>query len=125
MPMATHMQGMTQPRIHPTDIILHARSRSLEVRFDNGERFVLPWEYLRVYSPSSEVRGRRGRDSILVTGKQNVVLEDIRPVGNYALKLVFDDGHQSGLYDWRYLHELGSNYDRYWHEYQARVAAGS
>ncbi len=114
---------MAENRVHPTDIILRASSRSLEVRFDNGESFDLPWEYLRVYSPSSEVRGRRGRDSILVTGKQDVVLEDIKPVGNYALKLLFDDGHQSGLYDWTYLYELGSNQARYWQNYLDRVAA--
>ena len=108
-------------KIQPTDIILHERSRSLGIHFNNGEHYDLPWEYLRVYSPSSEVRGRRGSDSILVTGKQNVSISDIKPVGNYAVKLFFDDGHHSGLYDWKYLHELGSNYDKYWRNYCLRA----
>jgi len=108
-------------KIQPTDIILHERSRSLEIQFNNGEHYDLPWEYLRVYSPSSEVRGRRGSDSILVAGKENVSISDIKPVGNYAVKLFFDDGHHSGLYDWKYLHELGSNYTLYWQNYCLRV----
>ncbi|MGB5768112.1 MAG: gamma-butyrobetaine hydroxylase-like domain-containing protein, partial [Arenicellales bacterium] len=74
-------------KIHPIDVILHRGSRSLEIQFNNGEHYDLPWEYLRVYSPSSEVRGRRGSDSILVTGKENVSISDIKPVGNYAVKL--------------------------------------
>lgn len=108
-------------KIQPLNIILHKQSRSLEIQFNNGERFGLPWEYLRVYSPSSEVRGRRGRGSILITGKENVAISDIKPVGNYAVKLYFDDGHHSGLYDWKYLHELGTNYTQYWHNYRLRV----
>ena len=108
-------------KIHPIDIILHKRTRTLEIQFNNGERFDLPWEYLRVYSPSSEVKGRRGKDSILVTGKENVSISDVKPVGNYAVKLFFDDGHDSGLYDWKYLHELGSNHTEYWQKYCLRV----
>lgn len=112
-------------KIHPIDLILHKHTRTLEIQFSNGEHFDLPWEYLRVYSPSSEVRGRRGNDSILVTGKENVSISDIKPVGNYAVKLFFDDGHHSGLYDWKYLHELGSNYTKYWQKYRLRVAQKS
>lgn len=108
-------------KINPVDIILHKRSRSLEIQFNNGEQYDLPWEYLRVHSPSSEVRGRRGSDSILITGKENVAISDIKPVGNYAVKLFFDDGHHSGLYDWMYLHELGSNFTQYWQNYLLRV----
>ena len=107
--------------IHPIDVILHKRTRTLEIQFNNGEHFDLPWEYLRVYSPSSEVRGRRGSDSKLVMGKENVSISDIKPVGNYAVKLFFDDGHHSGLYDWKYLYELGSNHTKYWHNYRKRV----
>ena len=114
-----------QNKIIPVDVILHKRSRSLEVQFNNGDQYGLPWEYLRVYSPSSEVRGRRGIDSILVRGKENVSVVDIKPVGNYALKLFFDDGHQSGLYDWKYLHELGTNYRQYWQQYRMRIATES
>ena len=114
-----------QNKIIPVDVILHKRSRSLEVQFNNGDQYDLPWEYLRVYSPSSEVRGRRGIDSILVRGKENVSVVDIKPVGNYALKLFFDDGHHSGLYDWKYLHELGTNYRQYWQQYRMRIATES
>jgi len=108
-------------KILPVDVILHKQSRSLVVKFNNGELYDLPWEYLRVYSPSSEVRGRRGIDSILVRGKENVSVVDIKPVGNYALKLFFDDGHHSGLYDWKYLYELGSNYRQNWQQYRMRI----
>ncbi|PLY13434.1 MAG: 1-(5-phosphoribosyl)-5-((5-phosphoribosylamino)methylideneamino)imidazole-4-carboxamide isomerase [Sedimenticola sp.] len=107
----------------PSDIILHQQSRTLEVLFDNGERFNLPWEYLRVFSPSKEVRARFGKDRILVLNKQDVVLKEIKPIGNYALKLYFDDGHNSGLYDWRFLYELGVNQEKYWQEHLDRVAA--
>jgi DUF971 family protein len=112
-----------QTNAKPTDIILHNQSRTLEVVFDSGERFNLPWEYLRVFSPSKEVRGRFGKDRILVLDKQDVVLQEIKPIGNYALKLYFDDGHNSGLYDWRFLHELGINQAQYWREHLQRVAA--
>ena len=106
-----------------TDIILHQQSRTLEVVFDNGERYQLPWEYLRVFSPSKEVRARFGKDRILVLNKQDVVLENIKPVGNYAVKLYFNDGHNSGLYDWRYLYDLGINQEKNWKEHLQRVAA--
>ncbi len=106
----------------PTDIVLHKQSRTLELVFDNGERFNLPWEYLRVFSPSKEVRARFGKERILVLNKQDVVLEQIKPIGNYALKLYFDDGHNSGLYDWRFLYELGVNQEKYWQEHLERVA---
>jgi len=111
-----------QTKTKPTDIILHNQSRTLEVVFDTGERFQLPWEYLRVFSPSKEVRARFGKDRILVLDKQNVVLKEIKPIGNYALKLYFDDGHNSGLYDWRFLYELGVHQEQYWQEHLDRVA---
>ncbi len=112
---------------HPIAVkfVLHTKPRTLEVVFDNGDKFALPWEYLRVYSPSAEVRSRVKQQQILVTNKQSVAITDIKPVGNYAVKLLFDDGHHTGIYDWRYLYELGSNYDQYWQEYLERLRASS
>ena len=95
----------------PVKFVLHTEPRTLEVVFDNGDRFVLPWEYLRVYSPSAEVRSRVKQERKLVTNKQSVVLTEIRPVGNYAVKLLLDDGHHTGIYDWRYLYDLGCNHE--------------
>jgi len=109
----------------PAEIRLHTESHTLEVVFDSGASFDLPWEYLRVFSPSAEVRGRRGKDRLLVVGKEDVVVTRIEPVGNYAVKIFFDDGHKTGIYDWRYLHELGENRDRNWKDHLARVAAES
>lgn len=106
----------------PTDIILHKQAHTLELVFDNGERFNLPWEYLRTFSPSKEVRARFGKDRILVLDKQDVVLEQMKPIGNYALKMFFSDGHNSGLYDWRFLYELGVNQEKYWQDHLDRVA---
>jgi DUF971 family protein len=107
----------------PTEIQLHKASRVLEVAFDTGERFQLPCEYLRVYSPSAEVLGRHEGESKLQLGKENVSITDIQPVGNYSVKLFFDDGHRSGLYDWSYLYHLGREQDRLWSEYLERLAA--
>lgn len=105
----------------PTQIILHQSSKTLEIRFDDGKDFTLPWEYLRVFSPSAEVRARRGKGRLLVRNKQQVAITEIKPIGNYAVKLFFDDGHNSGLYDWRYLYELGVNHDAYWREHLERL----
>lgn len=106
----------------PTEIRLRTRSRLLEVTFDDGNRFELPFEYLRVFSPSAEVKGHGPGQGVLVTGKAEVGVRAIEPVGQYAVKLVFDDGHDTGLYSWKYLHELGRERDRKWAEYQSRVA---
>lgn len=111
-----------QTKTKPTELILHNQSRTLEVAFDNGERFNLPWEYLRVFSPSKEVRARFGKQRILVLDKEEVVLEQIKPIGNYAVKLYFNDGHHSGLYDWRFLYELGIKQAENWQEHLERVA---
>ncbi len=109
----------------PTDLKLHQHSRKLEVSFDDGSVFELPCEYLRVYSPSAEVRGHGPDQAVLQVGKENVNITAIEPVGNYAVKLVFDDGHDSGLYSWSYLHELGSRRAEYWARYlEALAAAG-
>ncbi len=107
----------------PTEIRLRTRSRLLEVTFDDGNRFELPFEYLRVHSPSAEVKGHGPGEGVLVTGKESVGIRAIEPVGQYAVKLVFDDGHDTGLYSWKYLHELGRERDRKWAQYRARIRA--
>ncbi|MGH8260591.1 MAG: gamma-butyrobetaine hydroxylase-like domain-containing protein [Steroidobacteraceae bacterium] len=107
----------------PTEIRLRTRSRVLDVTFDDGSRFELPLEYLRVYSPSAEVKGHGPGEGILVTGKESVGVRAIEPVGQYAVKLVFDDGHDTGLYSWKYLHELGREREQKWAAYQARRRA--
>jgi DUF971 family protein len=91
----------------PLEIKLRTRSRLLEVAFDDGRRFELPFEYLRVNSPSAEVQGHGAGQKITVTGKENVGIRAVEPVGQYAVKLVFDDGHDTGLYTWKYLYKLG------------------
>lgn len=106
----------------PTEIKLHRKSRILEVHFEGGEVFQLPCEYLRVYSPSAEVRGHGPGQRVLQTGKENVNIVDIRAVGNYAVKLVFDDGHSTGLYSWDYLYELGTHQQQYWQRYLDELA---
>jgi DUF971 family protein len=109
-----------------TEIKLRQRSRVLEVSFDDGSRFELPFEYLRVYSPSAEVRGHGAGEGVLVTGKHDVGVTAVEPIGQYAVRLVFDDGHDTGLFTWKYLHELGTQRQQYWAQYLARVArAGS
>ncbi|MEM7541912.1 MAG: DUF971 domain-containing protein [Pseudomonadota bacterium] len=101
----------------PTDIRLHQASRKLEVNFDDGQEFELSCEFLRVFSPSAEVRGHSPEQAVLQTGKEQVAISAVEAVGNYAVKLVFDDGHDSGIYTWDYLYDLGSNQERYWREY--------
>jgi DUF971 family protein len=91
----------------PTQITLRSRSRLLHVAFDDGTAFDLPWEYLRVHSPSAEVQGHGPGMGVLVTGKEGVGILRVEPVGQYAVKLVFDDGHDTGLFTWKYLHLLG------------------
>ena len=106
----------------PTDIKYHKRSRELEVRFADGMNGRLPAEYLRVHSPSAEVKGHAAGEGILVTGKELVGIARIDPVGRYAVKLVFDDGHDTGLYTWAVLYELASDRDRKWARYLERLA---
>ncbi len=96
-------------------------SRVLEITFDDGQRFELSFEYLRVYSPSAEVRGHGPGQEVLQIGKEAVDIERIEPVGNYAVRLFFDDGHNTGLYTWWYLHELGSQYEEKWQHYLKRL----
>ena len=101
----------------PTDIVLHRASHALEVAFDDGSRFTLPCEYLRVESPSAEVQGHGPGQKVLVAGKRDVNIAGIEPIGNYAVLLRFDDGHDSGLYSWSYLRELGLEQEARWTAY--------
>lgn len=107
----------------PTDIRLKRAERVLEVAFDNGERFVLPCEYLRVHSPSAEVQGHGPGQKVLVAGKAGVNIRGIAPVGQYAVQLLFDDGHDSGLFSWSVLLDLGRGYERNWSAYLDALAA--
>ena len=110
-----------EPHPRPIDIKLHQKSHLLELSFDDGTRFELPCEYLRVYSPSAEVRGHLPGQEKLQLGKERVNITDIQQVGSYAVKLFFDDGHNSGLYDWRYLYKLGVQRDALWRDYLQRL----
>jgi DUF971 family protein len=107
----------------PTEIRLHRHSRYLEISFANGAHFCLPCEYLRVYSPSAEVRGHTPDEAILQVDKEGVNIEDLQQIGNYAVKIYFDDGHRSGLYDWRYLYKLGRAWQPLWYDYLERLKA--
>lgn len=105
----------------PTNIVLHQQSHQLEISFDDGQTFTYPVELLRVYSPSAEVRGHWGQGAKLQLDKQDVNITDITPVGQYAIKITYDDGHDSGLYDWRYLYDLGRKQAIYWNQYLERL----
>ncbi len=102
---------------NPVNIKLHQKSRKLEVSFDTGETFNLPCEYLRVYSQSAEVAGHSPEQAVLQIGKENVNIEEITQIGNYAIKLHFSDGHDTGLYTWEHLYDLGKNHSTYWQKY--------
>ena len=110
-------------KVTPTEIQLHQKSRVLEIAFDDGERFELSCEYLRVYSPSAEVMGHGPGQEVLQIGKEDVNITAIEPVGNYAVKLVFDDNHASGLYSWEHLYNLGKNHEQKWKDYLDRLEA--
>ena len=112
---------MSHPK--PIDIILHRASHALEVAFDDGQRFTLPCEYLRVESPSAEVQGHGPGQRVLVPGKRKVNIKAIEPIGNYAVLLRFDDGHDSGIFSWTVLHELGREYEQRWAAYLAELEA--
>ena len=107
----------------PTEITLHAASRVLEVAFDDGRVFKLPFEFLRVYSPSAEVRGHGPGQETLQVGKRDVTILELEPVGHYAVRPTFSDGHDSGIYSWRYLYELGIDQERLWAEYLEQLEA--
>lgn len=107
----------------PTEIHLHQVSRVLEVAYEDGSRYRLPCEYLRVYSPSAEVMGHGPGQETLQVDKEDVSITAIEPVGNYGVKLVFSDEHDTGIYDWKYLHELGMFQTQKWQDYLDRLAA--
>ena len=106
----------------PTEINLHQKSRVLDVVFNDGRQFSLPVEYLRVFSPSAEVRGHGPGQEVLQEGKREVDINAIEPVGVYAVKFVFSDGHDTGIYSWDYLYDLGAKLDSNWKNYLARLA---
>jgi len=106
----------------PVEITLHRQSRVLEIAYADGARFRLPWEFLRVYSPSAEVRGHGPGQEVLQTGKKEVAVERVEPVGSYALQLVFSDGHDTGIYSFDLLYEYGRNQERMWARYLERLA---
>lgn len=110
----------TTPR--PTEIKLHQASKVLEVTFEDGRQFRLPCEYLRVFSPSAEVRGHGPGQEVLLAGKRDVNIAAVEPVGVYAVKLTFSDGHDTGIFSWDYLYELGMKHESNWRTYLARLA---
>ena len=107
----------------PTEIRLQKKSRQVVIAFDDGNRFELSFEYLRVNSPSAEVKGHGPGQEVLQTGKENVQVTAVEPVGHYAVRLVFDDGHDTGLYTWNYLYELGTDQGSKWQAYLDRLKA--
>ncbi len=107
--------------IKPTEINFHKVSRTLEIAFNDGAKFSLPAEYLRVYSPSAEVQGHGPGQEVLQLGKEDVNIAQLEPVGHYAINLMFDDNHDTGIYSWEYLYQLGANYDKKWETYLERL----
>lgn len=117
------MSGLTPDTPKPTDIRLHQASRKLEITFNDGAQFSWPCEFLRVYSPSAEVRGHGPGQEKLETDKEDVNIVGIEPVGLYAIKLTFTDGHDTGLYSWDYLYDLGQRQSELWADYLTRLMA--
>jgi DUF971 family protein len=117
------MAGLDATTPHPTEIKLHQASRVLELAFDDGHAFRLPYEFLRVHSPSAEVRGHGPGQETLQTGKREVTINEVEPVGHYAIRPTFSDGHDTGIYSWDYLFDLGLRHDELWQQYLERMAA--
>lgn len=117
------MSGLDKNMPTPTEITLHQKSRVLELRFSDGAHFSLPCELLRVYSPSAEVRGHGPGQETLQTGKRNVEITALEPVGNYAIQPTFSDGHNSGIFSWDLLYDYGKNQEALWADYLARIEA--
>lgn len=117
------MAGLSKTTPIPTKLVLHQRSRVLEVAFNTGEEFRLPFELLRVYSPSAEVRGHGVGQEVLQTGKREIDIEALEAVGNYAVRPRFSDGHDSGIYSWEILYDLGKHQEEWWNDYLARLEA--
>lgn len=117
------MAGLDKHTPIPTEIKLHQQSRLLEIAFNNGKVFKLPYEFLRVFSPSAAVRGHGAGQEVLQSGKRNVELAELIPVGNYAVQPRFSDGHETGIFSWDLLYSLGEHHDELWQEYLVRLAA--
>src|SRR5262245_1019597 len=117
------MAGLDRNAPIPTEIKLHQKSRVMELAFSDGKRFELSYELLRVYSPSAEVRGHGPGQEVLQTGKKDVAIVNVEPMGHYAIRPEFSDGHSTGIYSWDYLYDLGVNRDRLWREYLGRLEA--
>jgi len=115
------MAGLNKNTPQPQDITVHGQSRLLEVSFANGEAFRIPFELMRIYSPSAEVQGHGPGQEVLQTGKRQVTLTALEPVGNYAVKPIFSDGHDSGIFSWDYLYFLGTQQDALWDAYAKRL----
>jgi DUF971 family protein len=115
------MAGLNKHSPTPEDITVHSQSRVLEVLFSDGQRFRIPFELMRVYSPSAEVQGHGPGQETLQTGKRAVTIDALEPVGHYAVQPTFSDGHSSGLFSWDYLYFLGSQEAKLWAEYNARL----
>ncbi|MBC7547436.1 MAG: DUF971 domain-containing protein [Polaromonas sp.] len=117
------MAGLQANSPTPTAITVHSQSRLLEVTFSDGAEFKIPFELMRVYSPSAEVQGHGPGQEVLQTGKRDVGLQQLEPIGNYAVKPVFTDGHESGIFSWDYLYFLGTEQHRLWEDYIRRLQA--
>ncbi|TNF58846.1 MAG: DUF971 domain-containing protein [Burkholderiales bacterium] len=117
------MAGLNKDTPTPVDITVHGASRVLEVAFSDGQTFRIPFELMRVYSPSAEVQGHGPGQEVLQTGKREVDITALEPVGNYAIQPAFSDGHYSGIFSWDYLYFLGSRQDELWADYNARLQA--
>jgi DUF971 family protein len=117
------MAGLTKDTPNPESLTVHSQSRVLEVGFSDGAQFRIPFELMRVYSPSAEVQGHGPGQEVLQTGKRQVGIDSLEPVGNYAVKPTFSDGHDTGLFTWEYLYFLGSEQDALWKQYNERLAA--
>ena len=117
------MAGLQKDTPTPLDITVHSASKVLEIAFSDGQTFRIPFELMRVYSPSAEVQGHGPGQETLQTGKCDVTLTALEPVGNYAVQPTFSDGHNTGLYTWEYLYFLGAQQDQLWQDYEARLKA--
>ena len=117
------MAGLEPHTPIPTEIKLHQASRAMELTFADGTSFRMPYEYLRVYSPSAEARGHGPGQETLQVGKREVTIAEVEPVGHYAVRPKFSDGHDTGIYSWEYLHDLGTRQQELWQRYLARLAA--
>jgi DUF971 family protein len=117
------MAGLQAGSPTPTALTVHSQSRLLEIAFSDGAAFKIPFELMRIYSPSADVQGHGPGQEVLQTGKRDVNIVELEPIGNYAVKPVFSDGHESGLFTWDYLYQLGAEQSRLWDDYNCRLQA--